>query len=204
MKTIIITGPSGSGKTYLSNKLSKTFTNSIILKTDYFYRDNILIQFLSIFIHDIYDRPLSMKKNEITNTLKSLYNKDRLVSFYKYDFEKKHSTQSKIRIKYKGYNQFLILEGIFSHRLDLDYKNTINIVCEEKKEICFKRRLKRDKLERGREIRDVNNKFNKSWFLFKQNIQNFINKNKVMVINQLDKNSYNKLVLNLQNLKKND
>ena len=32
MKTIVITGPSGSGKSYLSNKLSKLFYNSIVIK----------------------------------------------------------------------------------------------------------------------------------------------------------------------------
>ena len=146
METIVITGPSGSGKSYLSNKLSKLFCSSIIIKTDSYYRDNILIRFLSNFIYDIYDRPLSIKNNELKKTLRGIYNKDSLVSLYKYDFKRKHSSQSQISIKYKGENQFLILEGIFAHRLDLNYKKTINIVCEEEKKICFKRRLKRDQL----------------------------------------------------------
>ena len=64
MKTIIITGPSGSGKSYLSKKISKLFNNTIVIKTDSYYKDNIFIRFLSIFQHDIYDRPLSFKKNE--------------------------------------------------------------------------------------------------------------------------------------------
>jgi len=62
MIKIVITGPSGSGKTYLSIKLSKLFDNSIVIKTDSYYRDNILIRFLSIFLYDIYDRLLSIKK----------------------------------------------------------------------------------------------------------------------------------------------
>ena len=66
MITIIITGPSGSGKTYLSNKLLKLFDNSIVIKTDSYYRDNILIKFLSIFLFDIYDRPLSINKKKNT------------------------------------------------------------------------------------------------------------------------------------------
>ena len=65
MITIIITGPSGSGKTFLSNKLLKLFDNSIVIKTDSYYRDNILIKFLSIFLCDIYDRPLSINKKAI-------------------------------------------------------------------------------------------------------------------------------------------
>ena len=71
MKTIVITGPSGSGKSYLSNKLFKLFDNSILIKTDSYYRDNILIRYLSKILHDIYDRPLSIKKNELKKKYRS-------------------------------------------------------------------------------------------------------------------------------------
>ena len=202
MKTIVITGPSGSGKSYLSNKLSKLFYNSIVIKTDSYYRNNILIRFLSKFIYDIYDRPMSIKKYAIKNTLRSIHKKDSLISFYKYDFKNKHSSVSEININYTGENQFLILEGIFAHRLDLNYQDTINILCEDKKEICFKRRIKRDQLERGRNRREVYNKFDKSWYLFYKYINDFMNNNKVISLNRIDKMSFDKLVFNLQNLKK--
>ena len=203
MKTIVITGPSGSGKSYLSNKLSKLFNDSIVIKTDSYYRDNIFIRILSIFLYDIYDRPLSIMRKEINKTLISIYNKDKLISFYKYDFVTKHSSQSKISINYKEVNQFIILEGIFAHRLDLSYNETINIVCEEEKDICFKRRLERDQLERGRDSREVNNKFNISWYLFHENVQNYLNNFEVLSINPLDMVSYNQLVLYLQKQKTN-
>mgnify|MGYP001213985740 CR=1 FL=1 len=201
MKTIIITGPSGSGKSYLSKKLSKIFTNSIVIKTDSYYKDNIFIQFLSIFQYDIYDRPMSFKKNEIMTTLRCINNKDRLISFYKYDFKRKHSSKSNGAINYKGDNQFLILEGIFAHRLDLNYNETINIVCKEEKDICFNRRLKRDQLERDRDSREVNKKFNKSWYLFYKNVQKYMNNFEVFSINTLDIISHNQLVLYLQKQK---
>ncbi len=200
MKTIVITGASGSGKTYLSNKLSKLFENSILLTTDSYYRDNFFIRFLSIFQYDIYDRPFSIKKNEIMNTLRSIHNKDRLISFYKYDFKSKHSTHSKKSINYKGDNKFIILEGIFAHRLDLNYQETFNIVCEEEKDICFKRRLLRDKIERGRTNSEVIKKFTKSWNLFNINVKNYMYKNKVFSINPSDNDSYYKLVFKLHNI----
>ena len=200
MKIIVISGTSGSGKTSLSNKLSKLFDNSIVIKTDSYYRDNILIRFLSIFLYDIYDRFLSIKKYEIMKTLISINNKERLISFYNYDFKRKYSSHSKIRINYYGDNQFIILEGIFAHRLDLNYQETINIVCEEEKEICFKRRLLRDQLERGRNIREVNKKFNRSWYLFNKNIKPYISKNKVIELNTVDKSSYENLIFNLKNI----
>ena len=201
MKIIIITGQSCSGKTYLTNKLSKLFDDSIVINTDSYYRDNILIRFLSIFKFDIYDRPLSIKKKEIIKTISSINNKDRVISLYNYDFKRKKSSQSNISVNYKYKNQFLILEGIFAHRLDLNYKDTINILCEEKKQICFKRRLIRDKLERGRNKTEINNRFNSSWFLFSNNIRNYLDSNQVMTLNPLDNISYNKLVSNLKNIK---
>ena len=203
MKTLIITGPSGSGKSYLSKKISKLFNNTIVIKTDSYYKDNIFIKFLSIFQYDIYDRPISFKKSEIKKTLRSLHNKDRLISFYNYDFQRKKSSKSEGTINYEGDNQLLILEGIFAHRLDLNYNETINIVCEEEKDICFKRRLKRDQLERGRDSREVNNKFNISWYLFHENVQNYLNNFEVLSINPLDMVSYNQLVLYLQKQKNN-
>ena len=202
MITIVITGPSGSGKTYLSNKLNKLFDNSIVIKTDSYYRDNIFIRFLSIFFYDIYDRPLSINKKELKNTLTALQNKDKLITFYKYDFKRKKSSHSNTCINYKGDNQFLIIEGIFAHRLDLNYKETINIICEEKKDICFKRRLIRDKLERNRNTSEVNRKFTSSWNLFYKNIKGYLDINRKISLNPVDKISYDKLVDYLQNISK--
>ncbi len=203
MKTIIITGPSGSGKTYLSSKLSKIFYNSIVIKTDSYYRDNIFIRFSSLFIYDIYDRLASIKKDKIKKTLRSIDNKNNLISFDEYDFKRKNSSQSKIYINYKRENQFLILEGIFAHRLDINYQQTINIVCEEQKEVCFKRRLKRDQLERGRKGREVNKKFNRSWELFYKHLKFFLTSTQVLKLNPVDNDSYNKLVSSLKNQKNN-
>ena len=201
MKTIIITGPSGSGKSYLSKKISKLFNNTIVIKTDSYYKDNIFIKFLSVFQYDIYDKPISFKKSEIKKTLRSLHNKDRLISFNNYDFQRKQSSKSEVTINYEGDNQLLILEGIFAHRLDLNYNETINIICKEEKDICFKRRLKRDQLERGRDSREVNKKFNKSWYLYYENVQKYLNNFEVLSINPSDMISYDQLVLYLQKQK---
>ena len=202
MRTIIITGPSGSGKTFLSKKLSKLFLNTIIINTDSFYRDNKLIKFLSLFFYDIYDRPLSIKKKDLMNNIVSINNKSKFINTYNYDFKERRSLNKKINLNYNIENQFLIIEGIFSHRLDINYKESINIICEEDKSISFKRRLNRDQLERERSVKEVYKRFSKSWYLFYRNIEKFIKSNDIISLNTLDNASYDNLASKLINLSK--
>ena len=204
MITIIITGPSGSGKSYLANKLSKLFKDSIVINTDSYYRDNLLIKIISILKSDIYDRTLSIKINEIKRDIKSLYKKVKFNTFSKYNFKKKKSSKSSVLINYSCNKQFLIVEGVFSHCLDLDYQNSINIVCKEDKDICYKRRLQRDQLERGRKTTEINKKFNNSWYLFYKNIKIFLKSYKVITLNPADDLTYEKLLRELKHIKKNN
>ena len=204
MKTIIITGPSGSGKSYLANKLEKIFKKSIVIKTDSYYRDNFLIRLFSFFQYDIYDRFLSINKYALYSTLRSIYNEKSLITLFYYDFKKRKSFKSKSNINYKDKIPFLIIEGIFSHRLNINYQETINILCEEEEEICYQRRLKRDKKDRGRNSYEVKKKFTRSWYLFYKNVNNYINIKNKIIKNPVDKNSFNELVLNLRKILKED
>ena len=194
MKTIVITGPSGSGKSFLSNNLHKLIDNSILIKTDSYYRDNILIRFLSKFIFDIYDRPLSIKKKELKNTIEAIYMRRSEIKYFQYDFIKKQSSYSIKKIGNKSKNQILILEGIFAHRLGLNYTNTVNILCEEDKLICLERRLRRDKSIRGRSQHEITKRFNSSWNLFYINLKKYINYYKVIKIKTTDKINYKNLI----------
>ena len=202
MNTIIITGPSGSGKSFLSKELSKLLQNSIIIKTDSYYKDNKFIKFLSILFTDIYDRPVSIKRKELIENLKLIYNKSGVINSYYYDFKRKRSFNKLINLTYQHEEQFLIIEGIFSHRLDIDYKNCINIICEENKLICFKRRLSRDQKERGRSVNEVKGKFSKSWDLFYKNIKEYMNNYETFTVSPLKKDSCNKLVDLIKSQKK--
>ena len=199
MKLIVITGASGSGKTYLSNKLAKSFNHSIVIKTDSYYRDSFLIKYLSIFSDDIYDRLFSIKYNELVKTLSSILKKEKYSNYYSYDFKRKFSTNIKKDNKFLYKSNFLILEGIFSHRLDLNYSDSINIICNETKDICYKRRLLRDIKERNREKNEVIKRFDKSWKLYHKHIKNYIKNNKVIYINQRDIKSYENLIINIKN-----
>ena len=192
MKTIIITGASGSGKTFLTNKLEKDINNTITINTDSYYRDDLFIRFLSLFIKDIYDRLISIRKEELHKTIESIYRNDNPITIYKYDFKRRKSTQS--TRKREKQNKFLIIEGIFSHRLNLDYKRTINIFCKETKEICFERRLNRDELERGRKKKEVSRKYFKSWYLYYKNLARYIEKNDINIVSSTNQKSYEKLI----------
>tara|TARA_B100000700_G_scaffold305669_1_gene379952 strand:- start:593 stop:1228 length:636 start_codon:yes stop_codon:yes gene_type:complete len=201
MKLIIITGPSGSGKTTLSKKLCKSFEDIIVIKTDSYYRDDLFIKILSIFSNDIYDRFISIKNKEVLKTIASIYNKEESIVFYNYDFNKKSSTVSRTQMKSKTNSlKFIILEGIFAHRLDLNYKQTVNIICKEDKEICYERRLKRDQIERKRNRNEVNKRFNNSWDLFFKNLSKYTNNNHVISINTSDDALYKNLITTINEL----
>ena len=202
MKIIIITGPSGSGKTFLSKKLEELLDNSIVIKTDSYYRDDLLIKIISIFADDIYDRFISIKNKEIIRTIRSLYNNERYACFYNYDFTRKISSNSRREIECINKNRFIILEGIFSHRLDINYKETINIVCNENKEICYERRLKRDQMERKRNKIEINKRFTKSWDLYYRHLKEYLNSNQVISLRTSDKICFEQLIIKITNILK--
>ena len=194
MITLIISGPSGSGKTTLCKKLVKSFEHSIVINTDSYYRSDLYIKLLSLFRNDIYDMIISIKSKELQKTINSIYNKEKFVTFYNYDFKARKSTKEIKKLKYHNENQFIIIEGIFSHRLPINYENCTRIFCMEKRDICYKRRLIRDQLERGRTITEVNSKFDKTWDLYFKHLSIGTGRNKVLTINPNDKLSYMKLV----------
>ena len=198
MQTIVITGPSGSGKSYLANKISEDFKSTIIINTDSYYRDNLFIKLLSIFMNDIYDRLISIKKIHLLKTIESIYCNENHITLYNYDFKTKKSTES-IRKKLNKI-QLIIVEGVFSHRIKLNYKSSLNILCKEKKEICYKRRLKRDELERGRNKKEVIQKFTKSWNLYFKNVDNYINRNDIYELKYIDSKSYKSLITKITEL----
>ena len=192
MKTIVITGASGSGKTFLSQKIKHDLNNTIVVRTDSYYKDNLIIKFLSFFMNDIYDRIISINKTDIIKTIDSIYSNKKEIIFYNYDFKRKKSTKSLREKEFK--TKFLIVEGIFSHRIGINYRNSINIICMTDKDICYQRRLKRDELERGRNRKEITKRFNKSWNLFFKHLTRYKKENLVHEINPVHEISYKKII----------
>ena len=200
MILIIITGPTASGKTYLANILNKNLDNSLVINTDSYYRDNLFIKCLSNFIDSIYDRIISIKKNELIKTIESIKKNQKIINFCSYDFKLKKSTRLLKKLEINNQNTILIIEGIFAHRLGLDYKNTINILCKEKKQLCYERRLKRDLLYRNSTFGKINKQFEKSWYLYNKYISSYIDFNQIYEVNTFDNISCQKLIIELKKI----
>ena len=203
MDLIIITGPSGSGKSILAKKIRNEFKNINIIKTDSYYRDNIMIKLLSIYFKGIYDRIISIRRNELIDTLKSILNKEELIFDYNYDFRtRKSSKKEVIRENSQDANQIVILEGIFAHRLTRDFRNIIfmKILCIEDKNLCLKRRILRDLIQRGRTRKEVEERFQRSWEIFHTHSTNFRKDNQIIHLRKKDEEQYKYIINIIENL----
>ena len=177
MKLIFISGPSGSGKTTLSNKLIRKNKNGFVLSTDNYYKTGLISKILSKFIRGFFDRSISFNYKLFKKDFDFIFKNSISLNDRYYDFEKKT-----IRNILKETNNisFLIVEGIFAE----EFANTLNnqnfyfLEIKTKKNKCMKRVVQRDSKERGKDKKQAENDFLKSWDIYYQKFKpNSINKN---------------------------
>ncbi len=180
MKLIFISGPSGSGKTTLSNQIIKKNKNGIVLSTDNYYKTGLISKLLPKFIEGFFDRSISFNKKLFKKDFDFIYKNRISICDRYYNFEKK--TIQNILNETNNIS-FLIVEGIFAKEFSntLNNKDYIFIEIKTKKNECMKRVVQRDIKERGKEKKQAENDFLKSWSIyyekFKPNsIKNNINK----------------------------
>ena len=171
MKLIFISGPSGSGKTTLSKQIIGKIKNGHILNTDNYYRIGILSKLLSKFVKGYFDRSISFNYK--------LFNKDfnfiikNGISIYarSYNFEKKTINNS---LKETSNINFLIIEGIFAKEFSSTLYNQNYFFLELKinKNECKKRVVQRDLKERGKEKKQAEEDFLKSWDIYYEKFNN--------------------------------
>ena len=165
MKLIFITGPSGSGKTTLSNKLIKKIKNGFVLSTDNYYKTGFISKILSKFVEGFFDRTISFNYKLFKKDFDFIYNHGISKSDRYYNFEKK--TIQNILNKTNNIS-FLIVEGIFAK----EFANTLNnqnyyfLEIKTKKNECMKRVVQRDLKERGKDKKQAENDFLKSWDIY--------------------------------------
>jgi len=165
MKLIFISGPSGSGKTTLSNQIIKKNKNGIVLSTDNYYKTGLISKLLPKFIEGFFDKSISFNNKLFKKDFDFIYENGISICDRYYNFEKK-----KIQNILNETNNisFLIVEGIFAK----EFSNTLNnkdyyfLEIKTKKNECMKRVVKRDIKERGKDKKQAENDFLKSWDIY--------------------------------------
>ena len=188
MKLIFISGPSGSGKTTLSNKLIKKNKNGFVLSTDNYYKTGLISKILSKFVEGFFDRSISFNYKLFKKDFDFIYKNGISICDRYYNFEKK--TIQNILNETNNIS-FLIVEGIFAK----EFANTLNnqnfyfLEIKTKKKECLKRVVQRDFKERGKDKKQAENDFLKSWEIYYKKFKpNSINENtnKFIIRNKTD------------------
>ena len=177
MKLIFISGPSGSGKTTLSNQIIKKNKNGIVLSTDNYYKTGLISKLLPKFIEGFFDRSISFNKKLFKKDFDFIYKNGISICERYYNFEKK--TIQNI-LKETNNISFLIVEGIFAEEFSntLNNKDYIFLEIKTKKNECMRRVVQRDIKERGKEKKQAENDFLKSWSIYYEKFKpNSIKKN---------------------------
>ena len=171
MKLIFISGPSGSGKTTLSNQIILKIKNSIVLRTDNYYKTGLQSKLLSKFLESYFDRRISFNyklfKKDFNYILKNgISTHERSYNFKKKTIDKVFNETSNIN--------FLIIEGIFAKELSRTLSNHNYYFLELKinKNECMNRVLQRDLKERGKVKKQAKVDFLKSWDIYYEKFKN--------------------------------
>ncbi len=165
MKLIFISGPSGSGKTTLSNQIIKKNKNGFVLSTDNYYKTGLISKFLSKFVEGFFDRRISFNYKLFKKDFDFIYENGISVHDRYYNFEKK--TIQNIFNETNNIS-FLVVEGIFAKEFSntLNKKNYYFLELKTKKNDCMKRVVQRDYKERGKDKKQAENDFLKSWEIY--------------------------------------
>jgi uridine kinase len=150
MKLIFISGPSGSGKTTLSNQIIQKNKNG---------------KLLSKFIEGFFDKSISFNNKLFKKDFDYIYQNGNVIYDRYYDFEKK--TIQNI-LNEKNNISFLIVEGIFAKEFSdtLNNKDYYFLEIKTKKNECMKRVVLRDIKERGKDKKQAENDFLRSWDIY--------------------------------------
>ena len=198
MKLIFISGPSGSGKTTLSNKLIKKNNNGFVLSTDNYYKTGLISKLLSKFVKGFFDRNISFNYKLFKKDFDFIYKNGISINDRYYNFEKKTSQNI---INKTNKISFLIVEGIFAKEFanTLDNQNYYFLEIKLKKNECMKRVIQRDLKERGKNKKQAENDFLKSWDIYYEKFKSSSiknNTNKFIIRKKTDINHIIKKLFN--------
>ena len=190
MKLIFISGPSGSGKTTLSNRIIEKFKNGYIIRTDNYYKTGLQSKLFSKFIEGYFDRNISFNYKLFKKDFNYILKNNTSINERTYDFEKK-----KINNFLNETNNIhnLIIEGIFAKEFSrtLSNRNFYFLELKINKNECMKRVVQRDIKERGKEKKQAEEDFLKSWDIYykkfkNENIKNNVNEFTITKTSNID------------------
>ncbi len=196
MKLIFISGPSGSGKTTLSNQIKEKIKNSIILRTDNYYKTGLESRLLSKFLKGYFDRSISFNYKLFNKDFKYIIKNGTSIKERSYDFERKKI--NKIFNKTNNIN-VLIIEGIFAKEFARKFCNQDYYFLELKinKNDCMKRVVERDIKERGKSKKKAEEDFLKSWDVYYEKFKNKNTKNNINEITITKKTNIHQILKKL-------
>tara|TARA_B100000886_G_C20263030_1_gene423729 strand:- start:91 stop:687 length:597 start_codon:yes stop_codon:yes gene_type:complete len=196
MKLIFISGPSGSGKTTLSKKIIGKFKNGIILSTDNYYKTGLKSKLLSNFVESYFDRSISFNLKLFKKDFNFILKNRISIHERSYNFEKK--TINNFLNKTNNIN-YLIIEGIFAKEFSSKLYNQNYFFLELKinKKECMNRVVKRDSKERGKQKKQAEDDFLKSWDIYYEKFKNNDIKNNVNEITITKKTNIDQILKKL-------
>ena len=196
MKLIFISGPSGSGKTTLSNQIKEKIKNSIILRTDNYYKTGLESRLLSKFLKGYFDRSISFNYKLFNKDFRYIIKNGTSIKERSYDFERK-----KINKIFNETNNInvLIIEGIFAKEFARKFCNQDYYFLELKinKNDCMKRVVERDIKERGKSKKKAEEDFLKSWDVYYEKFKNKNTKNNINEITITKKTNIHQILKKL-------
>ena len=175
MKLIFVSGPSGSGKTTLSNQIILKHKNGYVLSTDNYYKTGLISKLLSKFVEGYFDKSISFNYKLFKKDFDFIVKNRNSINDRYYNFEKK--TIQNILNETNNIS-FLIVEGIFAKEFSntLNNKDYIFLEIKTKKNECMKRVVQRDLKERGKDKKQAENDFLKSWDIYYEKFKTDITK----------------------------
>ena len=176
MKLIFISGPSGCGKTTLSNQIVLKNKNGYVLSTDNYYKTGLLSKLLSKFVKGYFDRTISFNYKLFKKDFDFIVKNKISIRDRYYNFEKKKIQNN---LNEKKNISFLIVEGIFANEFSntLYNQNFYFLEIKEKKNNCQRRVVQRDLKERGKNKKQAENDFIKSWDIYYEKFKTKSTKN---------------------------
>ena len=197
MKLIFISGPSGSGKTTLSNQILSKIKNGFVLSTDNYYKTGLISKLQSKLIKSYFDKIISFNYKLFKKDFDFIVKNGISMHDRYYNFEKKKIKN--ILNETKNIN-YLIVEGIFAEEFSKTLYNQSYYFLEikDKKNECLKRVLKRDFKERGKDKKQAEIDFLKSWDIYYEKFRTYRtnhNTNKFIINKKTDIDHFLKKII---------